>query len=153
MDHLRVKAICTAGFLLLAACTSKRDETNVADTSAPAMAPAPAAMDTGMKMDTRNMDTTASTPAVGTSKSHAARRSPTARSDGAHGNWADYNGYVHVAGVKSASISVDGIPTVVPDDGIISLGNGTHHINCGQRDVVITVGSQPRTDPLAVSCG
>jgi uncharacterized lipoprotein YajG len=40
-----------AAVLVLAAC-AKKDESAVADTSAPAMAPAPAAMDTGMKMDT-----------------------------------------------------------------------------------------------------
>jgi uncharacterized lipoprotein YajG len=37
-----------AAVLVLAACTSKKDEAATADTSAPAMAPAPAAMDTGM---------------------------------------------------------------------------------------------------------
>jgi len=40
-----------AAVLALAACTAKKDEAAV-DTSAPAMAPAPAAMDTSMKMDT-----------------------------------------------------------------------------------------------------
>ena len=45
-----------AAFLALAAC-AKKDETPV-DTGA-AMAPAPAAMDTGMKMDTTMKDTTA----------------------------------------------------------------------------------------------
>ena len=43
-----------AAVLVLAACTAKKDEAATADTSAPAMAPAPA-MDTGMKMT----DTTA----------------------------------------------------------------------------------------------
>jgi len=43
-----------AAVLVLAAC-AKKDEAATADTSAPAMAPAPAAMDTGMKMT----DTTA----------------------------------------------------------------------------------------------
>ena len=38
-----------AAVLALAACTAKKDEAAV-DTSAPAMAPAPAAMDTGMMM-------------------------------------------------------------------------------------------------------
>lgn len=38
-----------AAVLVLAAC-AKKDESAVADTSAPAMAPAPAAMDTGMMM-------------------------------------------------------------------------------------------------------
>ena len=45
-----------AAVLVLAAC-AKKDETPAADTTAPAMAPAPAAMDTGMKMSTT--DTTA----------------------------------------------------------------------------------------------
>ena len=36
--------------IALAACTSKKDEAATADTSAPAMAPAPAAMDTTMNM-------------------------------------------------------------------------------------------------------
>ena len=44
-----------AAVLVIAACSTK--ETPVVDTAAPAMAPAPAMMDTGMKM----MDTTAST--------------------------------------------------------------------------------------------
>ena len=39
-----------AAVLVLAACTAKKDEAATADTSAPAMAPAPAAMDTGMMM-------------------------------------------------------------------------------------------------------
>ncbi|HEX2601980.1 MAG TPA: hypothetical protein VHL32_07665 [Gemmatimonadaceae bacterium] len=39
-----------AAVLALAACTSKKDEAATADTSAPAMAPAPAAMDTTMNM-------------------------------------------------------------------------------------------------------
>ncbi len=43
-----------AAVLALAACTAKKDEAATADTSAPAMAPAPA-MDTMMKMT----DTTA----------------------------------------------------------------------------------------------
>jgi uncharacterized lipoprotein YajG len=38
-----------AAVLALAACTAKKDEAAV-DTSAPAMAPAPAAMDTSMTM-------------------------------------------------------------------------------------------------------
>ena len=38
-----------AAVLALAACTAKKDDTAV-DTSAPAMAPAPAAMDTSMTM-------------------------------------------------------------------------------------------------------
>ena len=45
-----------AAVLVLAAC-SKKDDTATADTAAPAMAPAPAAMDTGMKMT--KTDTTA----------------------------------------------------------------------------------------------
>jgi ABC-type glycerol-3-phosphate transport system substrate-binding protein len=49
-----------AAVLVLAACSSKKDETATADTAAPAMAPAP--MDTGMKM----MDTTASTTPAAT---------------------------------------------------------------------------------------
>ena len=39
-----------AAVLALAACTAKKDEAATADTTAPAMAPAPAAMDTGMKV-------------------------------------------------------------------------------------------------------
>ena len=39
-----------AAVLVLAACSTK-EETPVADTAAPAMTPAPAAMDTAMKMD------------------------------------------------------------------------------------------------------
>ncbi len=38
--------------LVLAACTAKKDDAAAIDTSAPAMAPAPAMMDTGMRMDT-----------------------------------------------------------------------------------------------------
>lgn len=41
-----------AAVLALAACTAKKDDAAAVDTSAPAMAPAPAAMDTGMRMDT-----------------------------------------------------------------------------------------------------
>jgi len=36
--------------LVLAACTAKKDDAATVDTSAPAMAPAPAMMDTGMMM-------------------------------------------------------------------------------------------------------
>jgi hypothetical protein len=36
--------------LVLAACTAKKDD--AVDTSAPAMAPAPAAVDTGVRLDT-----------------------------------------------------------------------------------------------------
>lgn len=39
-----------AAVLVLAACTAKKDDAMAVDTSAPAMAPAPAAMDTGMMM-------------------------------------------------------------------------------------------------------
>ncbi len=49
-----------AAVLALAACTAKKDDAAV-DTSAPAMAPAPAAMDTGMKMDTTASTTTTTT--------------------------------------------------------------------------------------------
>lgn len=44
-----------AAVLVLAACTAKKDDAAAIDTSAPAMAPAPAAMDTGF------IDTTATT--------------------------------------------------------------------------------------------
>jgi len=50
-----------AAVLALAACT-KKDEAATADTSAPAMAPAPAAMDTGMKMDTTASSTSSTRP-------------------------------------------------------------------------------------------
>ena len=40
-----------AAVLVLAACTAKKDDAAI-DTSAPAMAPAPAAMDTGVRIDT-----------------------------------------------------------------------------------------------------
>lgn len=47
-----------AAILAVTACTAKKDEAAV-DTAAPAMAPAPAAMDTGMTMaDTTKKDTT-----------------------------------------------------------------------------------------------
>lgn len=48
-----------AAILAVTACTAKKDEAAV-DTAAPAMAPAPAAMDTGMKMadTTMNHDST-----------------------------------------------------------------------------------------------
>ncbi|HXG69034.1 MAG TPA: hypothetical protein VNJ04_00290 [Gemmatimonadaceae bacterium] len=39
-----------AAVLVLAACSAKKDDTIAVDTSAPAMAPAPAPMDTGMMM-------------------------------------------------------------------------------------------------------
>ena len=42
-----------AAVLVVAACSTK--ETPKADTAAPAMAPAPAATDTGMKMDSASM--------------------------------------------------------------------------------------------------
>lgn len=42
-----------AAVLVVAACSTK--ETPKADTAAPAMAPAPAAVDTGMKMDSASM--------------------------------------------------------------------------------------------------
>ena len=42
-----------AAVLVVAACSTK--ETPKADTAAPAMAPAPAAADTGMKMDSTSM--------------------------------------------------------------------------------------------------
>ncbi len=48
-----------AAVLVLAACTAKKDDAAI-DTSAPAMAPAPAAMDTGMRMDTTTATTTPS---------------------------------------------------------------------------------------------
>jgi hypothetical protein len=44
------RLVLVAAVLALAACTSKKDEAATADTSAPAMAPAPAAMDTSMAM-------------------------------------------------------------------------------------------------------
>ena len=44
------RLVLVAAVLALAACTSKKDEAATADTSAPAMAPAPAAMDTSMNM-------------------------------------------------------------------------------------------------------
>lgn len=44
------RLVLVAAVLVLAACTAKKDEATTADTSAPAMAPAPAAMDTGMMM-------------------------------------------------------------------------------------------------------
>jgi hypothetical protein len=50
-----------AAVLALAACTAKKDDAATIDTSAPAMAPAPAAMDTGMKMDTTASTTTTTT--------------------------------------------------------------------------------------------
>ena len=39
-----------AAVLVLAACTAKKDDAAAVDTSAPAMAPAPAPMDTSMVM-------------------------------------------------------------------------------------------------------
>jgi hypothetical protein len=45
------RLVLVAAVLALAACTAKKDDATV-DTTAPAMAPAPAAMDTGMMMDT-----------------------------------------------------------------------------------------------------
>jgi hypothetical protein len=48
-----------AAILAVTACTAKKDEAAATDTAAPAMAPAPAAVDTGMKMaDTTMKDTT-----------------------------------------------------------------------------------------------
>jgi len=44
--------------LVLAACTAKKDDAATVDTSAPAMAPAPAMVDTGMRMDTTATSTT-----------------------------------------------------------------------------------------------
>lgn len=44
--------------LAITACTAKKDEAAV-DTAAPAMAPAPAAMDTSMKMDSAMKDSMA----------------------------------------------------------------------------------------------
>jgi uncharacterized lipoprotein YajG len=41
-----------AAVLVLAACTAKKDDAATVDTSAPAMAPAPAVVDTGVRMDT-----------------------------------------------------------------------------------------------------
>ncbi|HUR91951.1 MAG TPA: hypothetical protein VMY38_04695 [Gemmatimonadaceae bacterium] len=46
-----------AAVLFAVACTAK-DDAATTDTAAPAMAPAPAAMDTGMRMDTMATDTT-----------------------------------------------------------------------------------------------
>ena len=50
-----------AAILAVTACTAKKDDTAAAtDTAAPAMAPAPAATDTGMKMaDTTMKDSAA----------------------------------------------------------------------------------------------
>lgn len=49
-----------AAILAVTACTAKKDDTAATDTAAPAMAPAPAATDTGMKMaDTTMMKDTA----------------------------------------------------------------------------------------------
>jgi len=45
-----------AAVLFAVACTAKDDATT--DTAAPAMAPAPATIDTGMRMDTMATDTT-----------------------------------------------------------------------------------------------
>lgn len=52
-----MKRLALVAVVLLAACSTK--ETPKADTAAPAMAPAPAMMDTGMKMDSAaaRMDT------------------------------------------------------------------------------------------------
>lgn len=46
-----------AAVLFAVACTAK-DDAATTDTAAPAMAPAPATMDTGMRMDTMMTDTT-----------------------------------------------------------------------------------------------
>jgi len=46
MNRLALVAVV----LVLAACTAKKDDAATVDTSAPAMAPAPAMMDTGMMM-------------------------------------------------------------------------------------------------------
>ncbi len=48
-----------AAVLVLAACTAKKDDAATVDTSAPAMAPAPAMMDTGMMHDSLMKDSIA----------------------------------------------------------------------------------------------
>ena len=48
-----------AAVLAITACTAKKDDAAATDTAAPAMAPAPAATDTGLKVaDTTVKDTT-----------------------------------------------------------------------------------------------
>jgi hypothetical protein len=52
-----MKRLALVAAVLVAACSTK--ETPKADTAAPAMAPAPAVADTGMKMDSTAKDTSA----------------------------------------------------------------------------------------------
>lgn len=60
LRRLYMKRIAlVAAILAVTACTAKKDDAAVTDTAAPAMAPAPAATDTGMAMtDTAKKDTT-----------------------------------------------------------------------------------------------
>lgn len=55
-----MKRLALVATLAVAAACSKADKTENMDTTTPAMAPAPAptAMDTGMKMDSMKMDST-----------------------------------------------------------------------------------------------
>jgi len=104
---------------------AKKEASESSDANAPAMAPAPAAMDT----DRMRMDTTAYQRAM-----------------------RDNSGNVRVVVPASRPIIVDGIQTHVPKDSIITLGNGTHHVQCQGHDTVITVDNHPRSAPATVDC-
>jgi len=63
----------------------------------------------------------------------------------------DYSGKIRIAVSDTAAILLDGIPTHVPTDAIITVSNGTHHIRCHGRDMVVVVDyhSDP---PVSVDC-
>jgi hypothetical protein len=65
---------------------------------------------------------------------------------------ADNSGYARILAQHSKTVWVDGIETKIPEDGTITLTNGTHRIQCAPHDTVITVNYQPRTAPAIADC-
>ena len=118
--------------LALAACSSGQNKTGIlADSSTAAMATAPASFPA---------PTTTSTGAQATAPAAASRAQR------------DNSGYARILVERSKPVLVDGIETRVPEDGTITLTNGTHRIQCPPHDIVITVDYQPRSAPATVDC-
>lgn len=118
--------------IALAGCSAK-PEAEMVDSSAPAMAPAPA-MDSSMTM-----------PSVGGAPGVERRGPPP-------GTRMENSGHVRIIGGQPTPVLVDGIEMRIPEDGIITLTNGTHRIQCSSHDIVITVDYQPRPAPVTADC-
>ena len=126
MTSSRILFAAVAVVFTLAACGRQNVDSSAADTMAPAMAPAPEAMDTAMRVG----------PSVKTSAKRSSR---------------DFSGKMRIAVSDTGAILLDGIPTHVPSDAIITVSNGTHHVKCHGREMVVEVDyhSDP---PVSVDC-